>query len=105
MLMSCFFIKQQKVEQNDKYCVGSAKVKLEAVLYLLSKGEISTRRFFDYSLKTSRRHMRSRNKNRQGIVERLAILIGDFINDSVFYCACVIVRISDDFMTIVMKII
>ena len=41
--------------------------------------------------------MRSRNKNRQGIVERLAILIGDFVNDSVFYCACVVVKILDDF--------
>ena len=33
----------------------------------------------------------------QLFVERLANLIEDLINDSVPYCACVIVRISDDF--------
>ena len=51
--------------------------------------------------------MRIRNLNRQAIdeklkpiqlfVERLTILIEDLINDSVFYCACVVVRISDYF--------
>ena len=41
--------------------------------------------------------MRSRNQNRLYIVKRSTILNDDFINDSISYCACVIVRVSDDF--------
>ena len=51
----------------------------------------------DDRLKTSRRHMRSRNQNRQDIIKRSTILIDDLIDDSISYCACVIVRISEDF--------
>ena len=58
---------------------------------------ISTRRICGDRLKTSRRHMRSRKQNRQDIVKRSTILIDDLINDSIPYCACVIVRISGDF--------
>ena len=36
-------------------------------------------------------------KPSQLFVERLTILIDDLIHDSISYCACVIVRISDDF--------
>ena len=53
--------------------------------------------FCDDRLKTSRRHMRSRNQNRQDIVKRWTILIDDLIKDSISYCARAIVRISDDF--------
>ena len=63
----------------------------------LCKGGCLLDDFRDDRLITLQRHMGSRNQNRQDIVERLAILTEDLINDSVFYCACVIVRISDDF--------
>jgi len=32
--MSYFIIKKNKMKQNDKYCIDSVKVNLQAVLYL-----------------------------------------------------------------------
>ena len=58
------------------------------------KGESPLDNFCDDRLKTSRRRICSRNQNRQDIVNRSTKSLNQF---NVFYCACIIVRVSDDF--------